>query len=434
MNSPHVLVADDDPVLLDLMVRRVARLGYKADSASDGRAALVMLKRARYDLVVTDIYMPGASGLDVLAEARARDPNLQVIVITAAATLDNAVQALNSGAFSYLTKPFDHLSVFDTAVSRALEYRRLTLDNQRMSEIQRRRGDLLEAEVTERIQQLRKSQRELLDLLALVPEGILVLSAEGKIVLTNPAAERWLAREYRAKERPIQGYIQQLAQGQAKSTQTVTVQDHSLALSAFDLPKQDDKRRLALLIRDETGAEQASPDVRDLANRMKAPLAGLYRMYSSGPSARLVRELALLVTKIEQQETGRLAAGREISPDPSEAPHAARRILPQPAPPAEIVPSRSKLEDSASLPDPASDQTTTADSPVPRPIPTTGTPQSGWDAGAAVSSGSERKRVTAVGSDLLHRGSPLDNGEDPPFGLPQSISVSPERKRTYPDR
>ena len=317
MNSPHVLIADDDPVLLDLMVRRIVRLGHKADSASDGRAALVMLKRARYDLVVTDIYMPGASGLDVLAEARARDPNLQVIVITAAATLDNAVHALNSGAFSYLTKPFDHLSVFDTAVSRALEYRRLTLDNQRMAEIQRRRGDLLEAEVTERIQQLRKSQRELLDILALLPEGILVLSGEGKIVLTNPGAERWLAREHRAKDRPIQGYIQQLAQGKANSTQTVTLQGHSLSLSALDLPMQDEKRRVAVMIQDGAHAATVPPQgAQSWVSSMKPALASLYRSVGIGPGAQQVKALAVLVVKIEKACNEASTMTQEMAPAP----------------------------------------------------------------------------------------------------------------------
>jgi DNA-binding response OmpR family regulator len=322
MESPRVLICDDDPVLLDLMVRRIVRLGHKADSASDGRAALVMLKRARYDLVVTDIYMPGASGLDVLAEARARDPNLQVIVITAAATLDNAVQALNSGAFSYLTKPFDHLSVFDTAVSRALEYRRLTLDNQRMAEIQRRRGDMLEAEVTDRIQQLRRSQRELLDLLALLPAGIMVLSAEGRIVLTNPAAERWLAREYRAKQRPIQSYIRQIVKGEANSAQTVTLEGHTLTLNALDLPGEDERKRVAIMVQDGARAAiQPDPGVPTCVSNMKPVLASLYRAIGGGPGAQQVKALAVLVAKMDKASSAASAVTQEVpqaAPPPPE--------------------------------------------------------------------------------------------------------------------
>ena len=129
-------------------------MGLQVDRAEDGRTALEMLKRSGYDLILTDIYMPGATGLDIIRLAKENDPHVQVVVVTGSATLDNAVEALNMGAFSYLTKPFDHLSVFDNAVSRALEFRRLIRDNLRLAEIQRRRGDMLEAEVTDRIRQI----------------------------------------------------------------------------------------------------------------------------------------------------------------------------------------------------------------------------------------------------------------------------------------
>jgi DNA-binding NtrC family response regulator len=84
------------------------------------------------DLILTDIYMPGATGLEVIRRAEEIDPHVQVVVVTGSASLDNAVEALDMGAFSFLTKPFDHLSVFDNAVSRALEFRRLIRDNQRL--------------------------------------------------------------------------------------------------------------------------------------------------------------------------------------------------------------------------------------------------------------------------------------------------------------
>jgi len=161
------------------MCRRLGRMGLQVDRAEDGRAALEMIKRAGYDLILTDIYMPGATGLDIIRLAKENDPHVQVVVVTGSATLDNAVEALNMGAFSYLTKPFDHLSVFDNAVSRALEFRHLALDNLRMAEIQRRRGGLLEDEVTERVRLLRTRQPELQDLLACLPDGVVILEEGG---------------------------------------------------------------------------------------------------------------------------------------------------------------------------------------------------------------------------------------------------------------
>ena len=119
MTNPLVLAVDDDPSLLKLMVRRLDKLGLQIEQASDGRSALELIESNTYDLVVTDIYMPGVTGLELLKQAKEREQHTQVIVVTAAATMENAVEALNNGAFAYLTKPFDHMSVFDNVVSRA---------------------------------------------------------------------------------------------------------------------------------------------------------------------------------------------------------------------------------------------------------------------------------------------------------------------------
>jgi DNA-binding NtrC family response regulator len=76
-----------------------------------------MVQTTAYDLILTDIYMPEGPA-SRSCTAKENDPHVQVIVVTGSATLDNAVEALNMGAFSYLSKPFDHMSVFDNAVSR----------------------------------------------------------------------------------------------------------------------------------------------------------------------------------------------------------------------------------------------------------------------------------------------------------------------------
>jgi PAS domain-containing protein len=345
--------------------------------------------------------------------AVAVDPDTQLI--TAAATLENAVQALNNGAFSYLTKPFDHLSVFDSSVSRALEFRRLALDNQRMAEIQKRRGDLLEAEVGDRIQQLRKSQRELLDLLALLPEGVLVLSAEGKIVLTNPSAERWLAREYQTKDRPIQNYIQQLVQGKARAIEMISLHGHTLSLTALELPAQEDKRRLAMLIRDETEVEATSPNLQELARQMRAPLAGLYRQHHEGPMARLVMELAILVSRIESQAG---AAPPSSGSPPRRPPESVGVARPSPASsssrpgglPSDITRSQ-----------PVSSAVGSRDMAVrPGTVPPSAKDEHGGSQSAPPGGPSSmpkqvRKRVTAMGSDLLRGEAELENSDEDTF-------------------
>ena len=154
----HVLVADGDPSLLDLMTRRLVKMGITPDRASDGAEAQALVEQNDYDVIVTDFYMPEVTGQELLRIAKERDLNVQVVVGTTA-TIDNAVDALGNGAFGYLTRPFDHLNAFDTTVTRAMEFRPLLLDDQRIAEVQKRRGDRLEEEGTQPIRQLRDRGR-----------------------------------------------------------------------------------------------------------------------------------------------------------------------------------------------------------------------------------------------------------------------------------
>jgi len=130
----RALVCDDEAPLCELMARRVEKLGLQVDRAEDGQTGQSLIGSHRCDLIVTEIYLPEATGLGLLQMAKQRDPQVQVVIVTASATLDNASDALNHGSFGYLSNPFDHLSVFDSTVSRALELRQLTLANRRIAE------------------------------------------------------------------------------------------------------------------------------------------------------------------------------------------------------------------------------------------------------------------------------------------------------------
>jgi EAL domain-containing protein (putative c-di-GMP-specific phosphodiesterase class I) len=100
-----VLVADDDDALREGLARTLENAGYEVCSAADGSEALRLLDKHRFDAILTDINMPGLSGVELLHEVRKRDLHAQVVLITGSPSADSAIEAINSGAFKYLTKP-----------------------------------------------------------------------------------------------------------------------------------------------------------------------------------------------------------------------------------------------------------------------------------------------------------------------------------------
>ncbi|GAB6035756.1 sigma-54 dependent transcriptional regulator [Fundidesulfovibrio butyratiphilus] len=102
-----ILVADDDPHIQEVLEVRLASAGYEVIIATDGREALDILGHTAVDLVISDIRMPGLDGLSLQARLEKIAPNLPIIFLTAYGSIQDAVQAIKSGAVDYLTKPFD---------------------------------------------------------------------------------------------------------------------------------------------------------------------------------------------------------------------------------------------------------------------------------------------------------------------------------------
>lgn len=124
MTRPRVLVCDDKENFTKLFQRILPPDRYEVTAAGDGERALGFLAAGGFDVVVTDIRMPGADGLTVLREARAIDADVEVILMTAFATVPAAVSAMREGAFDYLAKPFEPDEAL-LVVERAMERRRL---------------------------------------------------------------------------------------------------------------------------------------------------------------------------------------------------------------------------------------------------------------------------------------------------------------------
>jgi nitrogen regulation protein NR(I) len=121
----QILVVDDEPNLRRVLSAQLERDGYDVHTAEDGEQALGILKEHHIDLVITDLRMPRLDGMELLRRTQKMDADLPVVMITAHGTVDNAVEALKTGAFDYLTKPFDQVEV-RTIVAKALKTRDLS--------------------------------------------------------------------------------------------------------------------------------------------------------------------------------------------------------------------------------------------------------------------------------------------------------------------
>src|ERR687891_2503890 len=140
MSEPAtLLVADDDPGLRESLERTLTREGYRVLLASDGRAALDRLQSGAVDLIVTDLKMPGLTGLELLRAAKAIAPDVDVILLTAFGTVEEAVKAMKDGAYDFLSKPFRREQLLKL-IDKALERRQLIEKNKAL---QQRLDDLL---------------------------------------------------------------------------------------------------------------------------------------------------------------------------------------------------------------------------------------------------------------------------------------------------
>ena len=124
----QILVADDDAVIRKGLHRVLTAEGYDVETVSNGRAALERLEQKRFKLLVTDLKMPGMSGLEVLASIRTCQPELPVVLITGYAAIDNAVEAMKNGATDYLAKPFENAEIIEK-IKNAIKSRAVMIDD-----------------------------------------------------------------------------------------------------------------------------------------------------------------------------------------------------------------------------------------------------------------------------------------------------------------
>ena len=131
MEKERILVIDDDEGLLRLLKMRLGAMGFAVALCTDGEAALIEARRDVFDLAITDLRLEGKDGLEVTEELHLIHPNMPILIATAHGSIPNAVEAIQRGAFGYLTKPFDDKEL-KAQIEKALAQQRMTREIQRL--------------------------------------------------------------------------------------------------------------------------------------------------------------------------------------------------------------------------------------------------------------------------------------------------------------
>ena len=131
--NQSILIVDDENIVRDSLTKWFTEDGFTVGTAESGAAALQLLQKRLWDIILLDIKMPGMDGMEVQQRIREIDPAAMIIFITAHASVDTAVQALKQGAFDYVTKPIDP-DYLSHLISNALKQRALTQENLKLKE------------------------------------------------------------------------------------------------------------------------------------------------------------------------------------------------------------------------------------------------------------------------------------------------------------
>jgi DNA-binding NtrC family response regulator len=131
VNTRSILVVDDDAAMCEMIVSMLEERGYRVESASSADQAVGRMRETDFDAVLSDIRMPGKTGIELLGEIRELRPDTPVVLMTAFGSIDSAVEAMRAGAFDYITKPFKRDEAL-VVLDRALERRALEEENRQL--------------------------------------------------------------------------------------------------------------------------------------------------------------------------------------------------------------------------------------------------------------------------------------------------------------
>jgi len=267
-----VIVIDDEEGMREGMQRVLVKKGFEVDTAEDGAAAIEMMKERHYDLALVDLKMPGIDGFEVTGFINEQFGNHTVVIIVSAlATVEAAVEVTSRGAFDFLVKPFTPQDLLQV-VERAVNQRTLILER--------------ETYLTE-LNSERNLSRQIINSMG---EGVIVLNLNRKPVLMNPRAEYLLGIRYHGDikledlgfSKEALEVIENLLSGDEERNQIVLREDHrEQMIEVRCAPHMRDEARTGIIInlRDVTAEWKAEQDknrfISMVAHELTSPLAAI---------------------------------------------------------------------------------------------------------------------------------------------------------------
>ncbi len=283
----RILVVDDRADDLEYFVRVLARAGYRAvDSARSAEEAMEILEQGRFALLVTDLWMPGMNGDELGLWAKERQPDLEVIIITAEGSVDTASKAVRFGASDYLSKPLEGGKVILQSIDRALDkYQERTRNSEQLKKLQSL-SDIMS------------------DVLDRLPQGVILVDSDCKLRQVNNAAQKILER----KDGLQLDHETRLAANQASDTGEL----RAMVLRAAE-PRDDDTGWAMTILRPKAGTPMSLMVTPSYSSGEEEPVVSVFVV---GPEHPPLDEGMLCklygMTPAEARLAAHLARGRSL--------------------------------------------------------------------------------------------------------------------------
>jgi len=165
VNPDRILIVDDEEAIREVVSTLLTAQGYQCQTAGNGEEAINKMREGGFDLVLSDLVMPGVDGLKLIELVRGYDPEVPVIMVTAMHDISTAIEAMRRGAYDYILKPFEKEQLF-LSVRRALEHRRLIYENRLYQQELERRVEERTLQLSQALEELEQSYDYTLEALA----------------------------------------------------------------------------------------------------------------------------------------------------------------------------------------------------------------------------------------------------------------------------